>query len=89
MGLDSVFSEKKQQELMENVIKIVMQTTSQLVSENSNKRWFRQKEAAEYCSCSVNSLIEWTRQGLKVSLVNGIKLYDRAELDKWILNFQQ
>lgn len=86
---DSVFSDKVQQELMENVIKIVMQTTTQLVAENANKRWFRQKEAADYCSCSVNSLIDWTRQGLKVSLVNGIKLYDRVELDKWILKYQQ
>lgn len=86
---ESVFSDRVQQELMENVIKIVLQTTNQLVAENANKRWFRQKEAAEYCSCSVNSLIEWTRQGLKVSLVNGIKLYDRVELDKWILKYQQ
>lgn len=86
---NSIFNDQAQQELKEDFIKIVMDTANQLVSDKTNKRWLRKKDVLEYVHISGPTLDQWTRQGLKVSLVNGVILFDKREIDAFILKYQQ
>lgn len=87
--MNSIFNDAAQQELKEDFIKIVMDTANQLVLDKTNKRWLRKKDVLSYCSISSGTLDLWTRQGLKVSLVNGVILFDKREIDAFILKYQQ
>lgn len=86
---NSIFNDQAQQELKEDFIKIVMDTANQLVLDRTNKRWLRKKDVLEYVHISGPTLDAWVRQGLLVAIVNGVILFDKTEIDAFILKYQQ
>ncbi|AEB29581.1 hypothetical protein CAR_c08880 [Carnobacterium sp. 17-4] len=87
---NSIFNDQAQQELKEDFIKIVMETAAQLVLDKTNKRWLRKKDVLEYIHISGPTLDTWVRQGgLKLSIIGGVILFDKREIDAFVLKYQQ
>ncbi|ANZ98551.1 hypothetical protein BFR40_07250 [Brochothrix thermosphacta] len=54
-----------------------------------DKPFLKQKHMAEWFDISVNTLNKWERQGLPTITIDGIKLYSKDEVSKWVLSHQK
>lgn len=69
----------------------IWDAVSLLVKENgiSKKRYLKQQEAIRYTGIgSVSTLNKWERLGLPRIKINGVVLYDKKDLDAFILKFK-
>lgn len=54
-----------------------------------DKPFLKQKYMAEWLGVSVNTLKSWQAQGLPSILLDGIVLYSKDEVSKWVLQHQK
>ncbi|WP_119904681.1 hypothetical protein [Brochothrix thermosphacta] len=54
-----------------------------------DKPFLKQKNMAEWFDISVNTLKQWERNGLPTIHIEGIKLYSKDEVSKWVLSHQK
>lgn len=54
-----------------------------------DKPFLKQKYAAEYLGISVNTLKSLERQGLPSITIDGLKLYSKEEMNKFLLSKQK
>lgn len=64
----------------------------ELRKENSicSKRYLKQGEAVKYAGIgSANTLNKWERKGLKKIQIDGVILYDKKDVDNFVLQYKK
>ena len=54
-----------------------------------DKPFLKQKHMAVWLDVSVVTLIKWERNGLPTIHIEGVKLYSKDEVSKWVLSHQK
>jgi len=54
-----------------------------------DKKFLKQKYAAEWLGISVNKLKDLEKQGLPTIIIDGLKLYSKDDISNWILQHQK
>lgn len=88
-----LLSEQMERELSYRVIELVEKTVSNLLQQDGppEKRYLRPQEAMEYCGIrSYVTLDKWvTEEGLPKIRIAGTVLYDKEELDKFMIQYKE
>ena len=81
--MNSIFSEEIQQEMMAQIVDQVSKTLSVMAEDKQNKRYLRySKEAPSYCGVSQGTFNTWVIEyHIPVSVIGGVKIVDRVDLD--------
>ena len=81
--MKSIFSEEIQQEMMAQIIEQVSRTLNVMAADKQNKRYLRySKEAPSYCGVSQGTFNTWVIEyHIPVSVIGGVKIVDRVDLD--------
>lgn len=81
-------------EQTESLKRYIFEVTKESIKEAKkvaglDKPFLKQKYAAEYLGISVNTLKSLESQGLPSITIDGLKLYAKEEMIKWILSKQK
>jgi hypothetical protein len=55
----------------------------------SDREFLKQKYAAQWLGVSVNKFKEFEDAGMPTIIIDGMKLYSKKEMSKWILKHQK
>lgn len=83
-------SEEQTVSLKRYIFEITKETIEEVrKSAGLDKPFLKQKYAAEYLGISVNTLKSLERQGLPSITIDGLKLYSKEEMNKFLLSKQK
>lgn len=87
-----LLSEQMERELSYRIIELVERTISNLLEQDAppERRYLRPQEAMEYCGIrSYVTLDKWVEDGLPKIKIDRTVLYDKEELDKFMIQYKE
>lgn len=89
-NIQVMLSEEQSAELKKYIFQITMESIEQAQrNAGLDKPFLKQKYMAEYLGISVNTLKDWQRKGLPTIVVDGVVMYSKEEVSKWLLQQQK
>lgn len=84
--MEVMLNENQTAELKKYIFELTRESI-ELAQKNAglSKPFLKQKYMAEYLGISVNTLKDWGNQGMPSIVIDGIVLYSKEEVSKWIL----
>lgn len=83
-------SQDQSKDLQQSIYEMARQAVEQVRTDAGlSKPYLNKGEACKYVGISRNTLKLWINLGLKVSIVNGITLISKDELNRFILSHQK
>lgn len=89
-SIQVTLSDEQTESLKDYIFTITKESIEQAQSNAKlDKRFLKQKYAAEWLGISVNTLKNFEKQGMPTIIIQGMKLYSKDAISKWILKYQQ
>lgn len=89
-GLQVMLTEEQSSSLKQYVFELTKESIAEAKKVAGLDRPFlKQKYAAEFIGISVNTLKSLEKQGMPSVTIDGLKLYSKDEMVKWILSHQK
>ncbi|MDC6272625.1 helix-turn-helix domain-containing protein [Lacticaseibacillus paracasei] len=80
--LSKEFDKQLQEQIHQEVIRVIREFSSQHVESQK----LNIGQAAEYANVSRNTISNWTKRGLSVQVVGGVKRISTADIDDYMNN---
>lgn len=89
-SMEVMLNEVQTAELKKYIFELTRESI-ELAQKNAglDKPFLKQKFMAEFLGISVNTLKDWQKQGLPAIVLDGVILYSKEEVTKWILQHQK
>ncbi|WP_123796598.1 helix-turn-helix domain-containing protein [Lacticaseibacillus paracasei] len=86
MKAELVLSEDFDKQLQYRIHQEVIQAVSKLASQHEESKKLNIGQAAAYAGVARNTLLSWTKKGLLVQVVGGVKRINTADIDDYMNN---
>lgn len=86
MKAEIVFSEDFDKQLQDLIHQEVIQAVSKLAPQQEESKKLNIGQAAVYAGVARNTLLSWTRKGLPMQVVGGVKRISTADIDDYMNN---
>ncbi|WCZ18800.1 helix-turn-helix domain-containing protein [Lacticaseibacillus paracasei] len=86
MKAELVLSEDFDRQLQDRIHQEVIQAVSKLASRHEESKKLNIGQAAVYAGVARNTLLSWTKKGLLVQVVGGVKRINTADIDDYMNN---
>lgn len=86
MKAELVLSEDFDKQLQDRIHQEVIQAVSKLASQHEEPKKLNIGQAAAYAGVARNTLLSWTKKGLLVQAVGGVKRINTADIDDYMNN---
>jgi hypothetical protein len=86
MKAELVLSEDFDKQLQDRIHKEVIQAVSKLAPQHEESKKLNIGQAAVYAGVARNTLLSWTKKGLSVQVVGGVKRINTADIDDYMNN---
>lgn len=86
MKAELLLSEDFDKQLQDRIHQEVIQAVSKLAPQHDEPKKLNIGQAAEYANVSRNTISNWTKRGLSVQVVGGVKRINTADIDDYMNN---
>ena len=86
MKAELLLSEEFDKQLQDRIHQEVIQAVSKLASQHEEPKKLNIGQAAAYAGVARNTLLSWTKKGLLVQAVGGVKRINTADIDDYMNN---
>lgn len=86
MKAELVLPEDFDKQLQDRIHQEVIQAVSKLASQHDEPKKLNIGQAAVYAGVARNTLLSWTRKGLPMQVVGGVKRINTVDIDNYMKN---
>lgn len=89
-NLQVMLNEEQSNSLKQYIFQITQESIEEARrAAGMDKPFLKQKYMAEWLGISVNTLKAWVAQGLPTITLDGVVMYSKDEVTKWVLQYQK
>ena len=83
-------SKKKEKELLANYSTQLQVAFEKAIADQEHwKPYVRMSDLCQYLGVSTTTLIKWQKEGMPHIVIDGVTLYDKRKISKWLSHFER